>query len=87
MLFTSAVEFFAGAIIPLPFFPENIQNILELLPFASMQNVSLRIYSGSMNVSEMKKAIFLQIFWLLVITAAGKLVCRIAEKKICIQGG
>ncbi|MBD5134751.1 MAG: ABC transporter permease [Lachnospiraceae bacterium] len=87
MLFTSAVEFFAGAVIPLPFFPGTIQNILELLPFASMQNVALRIYSGSMNNSEMKRAIFLQIFWLLAITAIGKLLCKIAEKKICVQGG
>lgn len=87
MLFTSAVEFFAGAIIPLPFFPESIQKVLELLPFASMQNVALRIYSGSMDSGQMKKAILLQIFWLLAITTIGKLICKIAEKKICVQGG
>ncbi len=87
MVFTSTVEFFAGAVIPLPFFPEKIQKILELLPFASMQNVALRIYSGSMGNSEMQKAILLQVFWLIAVTIAGKLLCRLAEKRITVQGG
>lgn len=87
MLFLSSVEFFAGAVIPLPFFPEGIQKLMELLPFAAMQNVPLRIYSGSMSGAEMKKAVLLQIFWLFVITGAGKLLCRVALKKITVQGG
>lgn len=87
MLFTSAVEFFAGAIIPLPFFPEEMQKIMELLPFASMQNVALRIYSGSMDCEQMEKAILLQVFWLIFITTVGKLLCRAAEKRISVQGG
>lgn len=87
MLFSSCVEFFAGAVIPLPFFPEKVRKIMELLPFASMQNVPLRIYSGSMSGAEMKKAVLLQIFWLFVITGAGKLLCRVALKKVVVQGG
>lgn len=87
MVFTSAVEFFAGAVIPLPFFPEKVQQIMELLPFASMQNVALRIYSGSMSGGQMQKAIILQIFWLVIITMAGKLLCRLAEKRVTVQGG
>ncbi|MDK2808665.1 MAG: viologen exporter family transport system permease protein [Clostridiales bacterium] len=31
MLFTSAVEFFSGGVIPLPFFPAKLQLIMELL--------------------------------------------------------
>jgi ABC-2 type transport system permease protein len=87
MLFTSAVEFFAGAVIPLPFFPEKIQRVMELLPFASMQNVALRIYSGSMSGEQMIQALFLQFFWLIVLVACGKKLCGIAEKKVAVQGG
>lgn len=87
MIFTSTVEFFAGGVIPLPFFPEKVQKVMELLPFASMQNVALRIYSASMSPPEMKKAILLQIFWLVIITATGKILCSLAEKRITIQGG
>ncbi|MDE6982390.1 MAG: ABC-2 family transporter protein, partial [Lachnospiraceae bacterium] len=86
-LFTSAAGFFSGGVIPLPFFPEPLQNVIELLPFASMQNVSLRIYSGSMGPDKMEKAILLQLFWLVTLIFTGKILCRRAEKKITVQGG
>lgn len=87
MIFSSLGDFLSGALIPLPFFPEKMQKIMELLPFASMQNVPLRIYSGSMSNYEMQKAISLQIFWLVLVTITGKLLCRLAQKRVTIQGG
>ncbi len=87
VIFTSMVEFFAGAVIPLPFFPEKIQRIMELLPFASMQNAALRIYSGSMSSPEIKRTVLLQVIWLFILTFCGSALCRYAEKKVTIQGG
>lgn len=87
IVFISMVEFFAGAIIPLPFFPENWQRVLEVLPFASMQNVALRIYSGSMTAAQMEKAVALQIFWLTALVLLGGCLSWLAEKKVTIQGG
>ena len=87
MVFVSMVEFFAGAVIPIPFFPEKLQKVLELLPFASMQNVALRIYSGSMTGPQMQKTILIQIFWLVALVLIGSALCRFAEKKVTVQGG
>jgi len=87
IVFTSTVEFLAGAIIPLPFFPAKLQALMELLPFAAMQNVALRVYSGSMTVLEMQKTIALQVFWLIVLVVLGSSLCKLAEKKITVQGG
>lgn len=87
IVFVSCVEFFSGALIPLPFFPEKVRQVMELLPFASMQNVALRIYSADMSRMEIEKAVILQIFWLTVITLTGKLLCKAAEKHITVQGG
>ena len=87
MVFVSMVEFFAGAVIPIPFFPEKMQKVLELLPFASMQNVALRIYSGSMTGAQMQKTILIQIFWLVALVLMGSSLCRFAEKKVTVQGG
>ena len=87
MLFSLTVEFLAGAVIPLPFFPDKIRQIMEMLPFAAMQNVPLRIYSGSMSGAEMRTAIELQIFWLLVLTLIGRGLCHAAIKKVTVQGG
>lgn len=83
----SASEFLTGAVIPLPFFPEKLQYVLELLPFAAMQNVPLRIYSGSMTESEMLRAICLQVFWLAGLTGLGWGLCRRAERRVTVQGG
>ena len=87
MVFVSMVEFFAGVVIPLPFFPDGIRAVMELLPFASMQNVPLRIYSGDMAGDEIVKAIILQVVWLVILIAGGKVQCAYAEKKVCVQGG
>lgn len=52
-----------------------------------MQNVALRIYSGSMAVNEIKEAVGLQIFWFAVLIFMGSTLCRYAEKKVTVQGG
>ncbi len=87
MIFVAMMEFFTGAIIPLPFFPEKVRFVLELLPFAAMQNVPLRIYSGSMGPEQMAKAVFLQCFWLAVLICAGLKLWAAAEKRVVLQGG
>lgn len=87
ILIVSVVEFFSGAIIPIPFFPPGIQRILEILPFASMQNVPLRIYGGSMSGIEIEKAVLLQVIWLFLLVISGKVLCRLAERKAVVQGG
>ncbi len=87
MLLTGAVELLSGAIIPIPFIPNPFRRILELLPFASMQNVPLRIYTGNLIGSQMIKAIILQIFWLIILVFAGKVLCKLAERKVVVQGG
>ncbi len=87
IVFVSLYDFFSGAVIPLPFFPQKLQMVMELSPFAAMQNVALRIYSGSMTRLQMQKAILLQIFWLIVLVLVGTLLCRYAEKRVSVQGG
>ncbi len=87
ILAISVVDFFSGAIIPIPFFPEKLKVIMELQPLASVQNVPLRIYSGDLNGQAMYQAVALQLFWFMVLTSIGKLLNALAMKKITIQGG
>lgn len=87
MMFTSMVEFLSGAIIPLPFMPGGVRRFLELLPFAGMFNVPLRIYSGDLSGTEMLRGIGLQCFWFVTLLALGKALCRAAERKVVVQGG
>lgn len=87
VMLIAATAFFTGAVIPFPFFPTSVRTVLELLPFAAMQNIPLRIYSGNIAGTDAVNSIVLQVFWLILLIAAGKFfMCR-ALKKVIVQGG
>lgn len=87
MAILPAADFFSGAVIPLPFFPERLQGLFGLLPFASMQNIPLRIYSGNLTGRAMWLAVGLQLLWVILLTVAGKLLTAVAVRKVTLQGG
>lgn len=87
MVFQSLGDMLSGAIVPLPFFPAAIAPFVNLLPFASIQNVPFRIYSGDLAGQELVNSLFLQIFWLVSLLAVGKLFERRVVHKVVIQGG
>ncbi len=87
MVLTGAVDFLSGNIIPLPFFPAPFLKIVELLPFAYMQNVPFRIYCGDMVGEEIFLSILKQIFWLIVLISLGVLLWKRVENRIVVQGG
>ena len=83
----SLTELLAGAVVPLPFFPDGIRQIALLTPFAAMQNLPLRAYSGDVAGTELYSGILLQVFWLAVMLAAGKIWMKKAIKNTVVQGG
>lgn len=87
ILASSAMEFLTGAIIPLPFLPEPLARICMLLPFASMQNAPLRIYSGDISGGAVYAQLGLQLFWFLALFGAGRAWCRHAVRRTVVQGG
>lgn len=87
MVLTGAVDFLSGNIIPLPFFPKKFLSLVEMSPFAYMQNVPFRIYSGDLVGGEIYQCILKQVFWLAMLMCMGVVLWRQAEKRIVIQGG
>lgn len=85
--FGAVMELLTGAVIPIPFFPEEVQRALELLPFGAMQNVPYRIYSGDLAGTQMGRAVLMQIFWFAVLSALGKVLMHRAERRVVVQGG
>lgn len=81
------IDFLSGGVIPIPFFPDGIRRLMELLPFGSMQNVPFRVYSGDIAGGECMEAVLIQIFWFVVITVLGKVLCGIAIRQVRVQGG
>ena len=87
MILAVLCDFLAGSTVPLPFFPERLRAVAELLPFAAMQNMPLRIYSGNIAGTAALNGIGLQIFWLIVLVLIGRFAMNRALKKVVVQGG
>ena len=79
--------FLSGAIIPLPFFPESVQTVVQLLPFAAMHDIPLRIFSGHITGVGIIHSIGLQFFWVCFLLLTGRIVMANALKRVIVQGG
>ena len=86
-IFSSLAEFCSGDLVPLPFVPDGVQKVLEILPFASVQNLPFRIYSGDIAGFEILWGVALQVFWTAGLIALGALIFRNALQRAVVQGG
>lgn len=84
---TAVTTFLSGGLIPLPFFPISIRGIVEVLPFAAMQNIPLRIYNGNITGIDVIYGIGFQVFWLVTLIILGKLAMGYSLRKVVVQGG
>ena len=80
-------DFLAGATVPLPFFPGPLRAVAEMLPFAAMQNMPLRIYSGNIAGAGALAGIAFQLFWFVALLCIGRFFMARALKKVIVQGG
>jgi len=87
MIAAVATDFLSGAYIPLPFFPDTVRVVVEILPFGSMQNMPLLIFAGHISGMEALRGIGLQVFWLVALVVIGRLWMRRALKRVVVQGG
>lgn len=87
ILTVTLIDFFSGAVIPIPFFPDGVQTAFNLLPFASLQSTPFLIYVGYTTGKEALISIAVQVFWLAVTLVAGRLMIKRALKKVVVQGG
>ncbi|MCL2378449.1 MAG: ABC transporter permease [Defluviitaleaceae bacterium] len=82
-----ASDFLAGGTIPIPFFPDTFRTIVELLPFGSMQNMPLLIFSGHIYGTAAFRGIGLQMFWVVALIIIGRFWMSRALKRVVAQGG
>ena len=83
----AAADLLSGAVVPLPFLPDGLRKFAELTPFASMQNVPLRIFNGNIPLSEIPGVMGLQVFWIVTLISAGYLLTRNGLRRTVILGG
>jgi ABC-2 type transport system permease protein len=80
-------EFAAGMVIPLPFMPEGLRRLMELLPFRLCVDLPLRLYSGSIPPSQAPRLILQQALWIALLVPLGKLALARALRGSQAAGG
>jgi ABC-2 type transport system permease protein len=87
LIFSVLGEFFSGLVIPIPLMPEALQKLAYLLPFRYTSDLPFRIYAGNIGTREGVISIGVQLLWILLLIALGRLWIKKALRKIIIQGG
>ena len=83
----AAADLLGGAVVPLPFLPEGLRQFAQLSPFGAMQNIPLRIFGGDIPPGSIPAALGLQLFWAVVLIAAGACLTRGGLRRAVILGG
>ena len=87
MLRLALVGVLSGTLIPLVFFPEWAQTVLQILPFSSMIFTPVMLYLGMFDFWQTITALALQVGWLAFFWALSVLIWKLSTKKLTIQGG
>lgn len=77
----------SGSIIPIWFFPEGVEKVLNALPFVYIYQLPLGIYIGRGTQSEHIAGIKIQFLWLVLLSVLFYFVQNKATRKVMVQGG
>lgn len=87
VLSVAAADLLGGAIVPLPFLPDSLRRLAQLTPFASMQNVPLRLFSGDIPLSQAPAVMGVQLFWIVTLILVGSFLTQRGLRRAVILGG
>ena len=86
-IFMIISDVLSGLVIPVPFFPDYLKNISNILPFRYITDFPFRFYVGNISYNEAFTGIIIQIIWILILVILGRFITKKALKKAVIQGG
>jgi ABC-2 type transport system permease protein len=77
----------SGFILPLPFFPDWLEAVARVLPFAAMVQIPVDVFLEKATGTEVAGALALQALWAVLLLGLAKLALGSAIRKVVIQGG
>jgi len=81
------IFFFSGIVIPLPMFPDWMQQLIAILPFRGLMDTPSRIYLGVISGLPAVLALLHQIVWIVALVLLGRLVLARGLRRLVVQGG
>ena len=86
-LLPALVIIFSGQVIPLPFFPDWMQPILNVLPFRAIMDTPFRLYIGHIGPEAVAGVIAHQVAWLVGLTVMNRALVARGLRRVVVQGG
>jgi ABC-2 type transport system permease protein len=87
LLMTPLIIFFSGSEVPLPLLPDWMQTFLFVQPLAGICDIPFRIYSGNLTGEMALLGLALQCFWIVVLSAVGRVSLERVMRRLEVQGG
>ena len=82
------VLLFSGATIPIAFFPETLQTIVQYLPFQSIYNTPLSLLlNKNPDIKSVLTSLGIQLIWVIVMHIITWAFWKISIKQITVNGG
>ena len=78
------IAVFSGHLLPLSWYPEPIDDVLNALPFRAIVMLPAEIFLGQVGILQ---GLGLQLLWVVVMVGAARGLQTIAERKVVVQGG
>ena len=83
----TAALLFSGFIVPLPFFPDWLEAVARVLPFAAIVQIPVDVFLEQLTGPEIAGALLLQAFWAAILLGCAQLTLAVAIRRVVIQGG
>ena len=80
-------DILSGLVIPIPFFPNFLQKICNILPFRYVSDFPFRFYVGNITIQEGLYGLLIQVIWIIILVILGRILMKIALRKTVVQGG
>ena len=87
MIFSLIQQFFAGALVPLWFFPGPLRVLANVLPFQAIGFIPVSLYLGQPGGGSPLAALGLQCFWVVALYLFARWLWSRAHHRVVIQGG
>lgn len=77
----------SGSLLPLALFPDWLQTVLLIQPFAGLLDIPIRIYMGKLVGAGAIGGLGLQLLWIVAVIALGRVAMSRALRRLEVQGG
>lgn len=81
------VQFLSGLLLPMTFLPPVVQTVSDYLPFKSIAYTPLQTYLGKLHGGALWMALGIQVLWIIILFALGRVGWTKARGKLLLQGG